>query len=434
MFEKIINKAEGLNADLTTWRRDFHKHAESGWTEFRTSSIIAKHLEDLGYEILLGKEIINEKDRMGLPSKEQLDKHYKRALEDGGLEKYMKKMKGGFTGVVGVLKCGPGPVIGMRFDIDAVEMIESTDPTRRAVKEGYSSINDEAMHSCGHDGHAAMGMGVAKILAGLKDELNGTIKIVFQPAEEGVRGAKSVVTSGILDDVDFMLASHLGSGTPVGNFTCGRGNFLATEKFDVTFTGKASHAGGSPENGRNALLAAANAIVNLYAITRHSDGPTRINVGKIVAGSGRNVIAPKAHLVVETRGQTTELSEFMYSKAKKILENCADMYDCELSIKSMGSAKSGQSDKELASYVCEIAQKSGLFDQIEMDRGKGGGSEDFTYMMERVQSNGGLATFMGIGADLGGWSHHTDYFDIDETSLVKGTAIFSLAVYEKLRV
>jgi len=122
----------------------------------------------------------------------------------------------------------------------------------------------------------------------------------------------------------------------------------------------------------------------------------------------------------------------MYDKAIKILENCAEMYECELNIKSMGSAKSGNSDQELAEYVCEIAKETNLFDKLELKRGKGGGSEDYTYMMERVQSQGGLATFMGLGADLGGWSHHTDHFDINEEALVKGVAIFSLVAYKKL--
>ncbi|MFP4457522.1 MAG: amidohydrolase [Clostridia bacterium] len=431
-MDKIITLAENLFDYVQMWRRDFHKYAEAAWREYRTSSLIAKELEELGYKVLLGEEIIKKEERMGLPDEKDLKEHYQRALKQGAIEKYTEKMKYGLTGVVGILDCGPGPIIGMRFDIDAVEMDESHDPSRRAVKEGFASVNEGAMHSCGHDGHAAIGLGVAKVLSKIKDELKGTIKLVFQPAEEGVRGAKSVVYSGLLDDVDYMLASHLGSGTPVGVLSCGRGNFLATEKFDATFVGKASHAGGSPENGNNALIAAANAIMNLYAITRHSDGPTRINVGKIIAGSGRNVIAPKAHLVVETRGQTTQLSEFMYNKAMKILENSAAMYDCELSIKSMGSAKSGSSDQKLAEYVCDIAKDTNLFTSLELKRGKGGGSEDYTYMMERVQSKGGLATFMGLGADLGGWSHHTDHFDIDEEALVKGVAIFSLFAQKKL--
>ena len=431
-MDKIITLSENTLDYVKKWRRSFHKYAEAAWREYRTSSLIAKELKDLGYKILLGEDIIDKDERMGLPDEKELKEHYKRALEQGALEEYAEKMKYGLTGVVGILDCGPGPVIGMRFDIDAVEMDESQDPSRRAVKEEFASVNEGAMHSCGHDGHAAIGLGVAKVLSEIKDELKGTIKLVFQPAEEGVRGAKSVVFSGILDDVDYMLASHLGSGVPVGALSCGRGNFLATEKFDATFIGRASHAGGSPENGKNALIAAANAVMNLYAITRHSDGPTRVNVGKLIAGSGRNVIAPKAKLVVETRGQTTELSKFMYDKAIKILENCAEMYECELNIKSMGSAKSGNSDQELAEYVCEIAKETNLFDKLELKRGKGGGSEDYTYMMERVQSQGGLATFMGLGADLGGWSHHTDHFDINEEALVKGVAIFSLVAYKKL--
>jgi aminobenzoyl-glutamate utilization protein A len=433
MIKDIIKYSKENENKVVQWRRDFHKYAESGWTEFRTTSIIAKHLEDLGYEIHLGEKIIKKDARMGLPSDKELKKHFVRAKEQGAIEKYLPAMEGGFTGVVGVLNLGPGPVIGMRFDIDAVDMKESDNPDRRAVKEGYVSINDEAMHSCGHDGHAAIGMGVAEVIMKIKDKLSGTIKLIFQPAEEGVRGALSLVEAGVVDDVTHLFASHLGSGTPTGSLACGRGNFLATNKFDAFFKGVASHAGGSPQKGENALVAAANAVMNLYAITRNSDGPTRVNVGRMSAGSGRNVIAPNAHLAIETRGQTTELSEFMYEKAMRILEHSAKMHGCEVEIKAMGGAQSASSNQELAERVKIVAEKSKMFKLIDVSQGKGGGSEDYTYMMKRVQSNGGQATFMGLGADLGGWAHHTELFDIDEKALVQGVSMFSLMAYDILQ-
>ncbi len=429
MVEAIVSRIE---QNVVEWRRDFHKYAESAWTEFRTTSIIAQHLEQLGYEIQLGKDILKDEDRMGLPSETELSEHYQRAMNQGAIEKYLPSTKGGFTGVVGILRCGEGPVVGMRFDIDAVDMKESDSADHRPVKEGFASVNDSAMHSCGHDGHAAIGMGVAVVLAELKEQLKGTVKLVFQPAEEGVRGAKAIVGSGILDDVDYMFASHLGSGTPTGILACGRGNFLATDKFDVFFTGAPAHAGGAPQKGNNALLAAATAVVNLYAIPRNSNGATRINIGRFNAGTGRNVIAPSAHLAVETRGQTTELSQYMYNYALRILENAAAMHGCSIKLKAMGGAQSGKSDEKLVQRVYEVAQKSNIFSEIYTEPGRGGGSEDYTYMMTRVQENGGLATFMGIGADLGGWAHHTAEFDIDEAALSKGVQIFSLMALDIL--
>jgi len=111
------------------------------------------------------------------------------------------------------------------------------------------------------------------------------------------------------------------------------GYYSATQKFDAIIKGKPSHAGGRPEEGNNALLAASTAVLNLYAIPRHSEGYTRINVGKLTAGTGRNVICADAHLLVETRGETTELDEHMYEKAIKVLNSSAVMYDCNIEIK-----------------------------------------------------------------------------------------------------
>ncbi|QOR35940.1 amidohydrolase [Clostridium sp. 'deep sea'] len=429
-IEAIVKRIENR---VVEWRRDIHKHAESAWTEFRTTTIIAKHLTDLGYEVHLGKEILKAEDRMGLPSEKELEMHYERAKQQGAIEQFLPQTKGGFTGVVGILRCGEGPTVGMRFDIDAVDMKETDAENHRPVIEGFASVNDKAMHSCGHDGHASIGMGVAVVLAELKDSLKGTVKLVFQPAEEGVRGAKAMVNAGVVDDVDYMLASHLGSGTPTGNLACGRGNFLATDKFDVFFKGAPAHAGGAPQKGDNALLAAATAVVNLYAIPRNSGGATRINIGRFNAGSGRNVIAPSAHLAVETRGQTTELSQYMYNYAIRVLENAAAMHGCTIEVKAMGGAQSGQSDEKLANRVMKVAQRTDLFSNISALPGKGGGSEDFTYMMSRVQQNGGMATFMGIGADLGGWAHHTADFDFDESALPKAISIFSLMAFDILK-
>lgn len=430
MIKRIEEIANQLEPQLIADRRDFHKHAESGWTEFRTASLIARRLHDLGFEVKLGREVVSEADRMGVPADDVLERHYQRAVAQGGDPEFLPALRGGFTGVVGILRCGEGPVIGMRFDIDAVDMKESDSPEHRPVKEGFASVNPEAMHSCGHDGHAAIGLGVAATLAQIKDQLRGTIKLVFQPAEEGVRGAKAIVSSGILDDVQYMLASHLGSGTPFGNVAGGRGSFLATSKFDAFITGAPAHAGGKPEGGHNALLAAATAVLNLYAIPRHSKGATRINVGRLNAGTGRNVIPPSAHLAIETRGLTSELEEHMYNYAIRVLENAAAMHGCTVTFKAMGGAKSGESNPELVERVRKVAQTISDFTNVNPGLAGGGGSEDFTYMMERVQQNGGQATFISIGADINGAGHHTAEFDFDERALRGAVKLFVATAWD----
>jgi aminobenzoyl-glutamate utilization protein A len=225
--------------------------------------------------------------------------------------------------------------------------------------------------------------------------------------------------------VDYLVGHHLYSSWELGELAGGMGGYLATTKFDARLTGQPAHAAGEPHRGRNALLAAATAVLNLYAIPRHRHGVTRINVGRLAAGSGRNVIPAEAQLVLETRGATAELNDYMYERAKEILEAAAAMYGCALELTQMGSAASGSSDRTLADRIESIARQVGGFAIREPE--ESGGSEDFTYMMARVQEQGGLATNVGIGANLGGWGHHTGRLDIDERALSKAAVLLSVA-------
>ena len=430
-MSNITKEASQLADKLIGLRRDFHRHAESGFIEYRTASIVAATLTELGYEVKIGSECQVAAERMGLPSQEELDLQYIRALEQGAISPYVEKMQGGMTAVVGILHCGDGPVVGMRFDMDAVDMPETT--KYRAALEGFNSLNSFAMHSCGHDSHTAIGLGVAELLMAHKDELKGTVKLIFQPAEEGVRGAKSIVSSGILDDVKYLLAGHVASGSPVGTIYPGRNGMLATYKLDAIFRGAPAHAGGQPQAGRNALLAGASAVTSLLAIPRHSGGATRINIGRFNSGTGRNVIPDEAHLALETRGATSELNQFVYDYAIRILENTALMHGCELEIKAMGGAKNAFSDEALMQIVGRVANELGCFKEVMTEAGGGGGSEDYTYMMERVQANGGLATFIGIGAMSSGGGHHTSEFDIDESCIDTSAALFTAVALDIMK-
>jgi len=434
MYDKIQSFVEGIEEKIIDYRRDFHKYPESGWTEFRTASIIARKLKDLGYEVKIGREVIDEENRMGLPTDEVLEKKYKRAKSQGADLEFIEAVKDGFTGVVGILDNGEGPTVAMRFDIDAVEVSESSSPEHIPFKEGFSSINENVMHACGHDGHAAIGLGVAETLMEIRDSFNGKIKLIFQPAEEGVRGGKAVVASGILDDVDYIIGGHIGvKAEGSGELYCGAGGFLATSKFDAYFTGVPSHAGASPEKGNNAMLAAATALLNLNAIPRHSEGVTRINVGKLTSGTGRNVIPANAHMMIETRGETSELNNYMREKAEKILRCSADMYDVKLRIKPMGGAESSDSDEELMQRVKKLAPHIKEFTKILEDKISIGGSEDFSYMMKRVQANGGKALYMLFGSNLKA-SHHHHEFDFNERDLKNAVKMFSILAFDILKV
>ena len=215
---KIIAAAEALEEKLVAQRRDFHKYAETGWLEMRTSSIIARKLTEMGYPVLIGKDVCLDEARMGLPEAEVLEENYRRAIAQGADPEFVQQTRGGFTGVIATLDCGEGPTLALRFDIDALGVFESDDADHRPAAGGYRSVNEGMMHACGHDGHATIGLGIAEVLMGIKDKLHGTIKLIFQPAEEGVRGAKSIVAAGHLDDVDYCIGSHI----------FGRGDYPAT--------------------------------------------------------------------------------------------------------------------------------------------------------------------------------------------------------------
>jgi len=439
---RIEALAKAAEPQLIYDRRDFHKHAESGWTEFRTASLVAQRLTGLGFKVLSGKDVCSSEARMGLPPDDMLESHWDRAQHETSDPVFLESMRGGLTGVVGTLSNGNGPTIGLRFDIDALNLLESSDATHRPTAEGFSSIHENVCHACGHDGHAAIGLGIASLFSELKDEIRGTIKLIFQPAEEGVRGALSMVAAGVVDDVDLLLGHHLVTGSAVGEIFPGMSGYAATRKIDITFQGAPAHAGGSPEGGHNALLAAANAVVNLYALPRHSDGFTRINVGKLSAGSGRNVIPAEATLVAEVRGETTELCDSMYNRAMTVIESAAAMYGCTSSIRAMGGAGTGHSDETLANRVQSIASR--IPDTTFLAMAKMGGSEDFTEMMNRVQANGGLATNIGIGADFYGTHHgnadrghvlpaHTGIYDIDESALPFATRVLTAIAFDLMK-
>ena len=433
MYQKIIEAADAVTPKLILRRRDFHKYAEPGWQEMRTSSIIARQLTELGYEVLVGEQVCLRSARMGVPAEAVLENAYQRALEQGADEEFVKATRGGMTGVIGILRCGEGPTVALRFDIDALGVYESEDEDHFPAAEGFASVNSGVMHACGHDGHAVSGLGVAQVLMQIKEQLHGTVKLIFQPSEEGVRGAKSIVEKGHLDDVDFFLGAHTTAADAEGSdVTPGSTGALATGKYDVVFTGRAAHAGGEPHLGRNALQAAAAAVMSLYGIPRHGAGASRINVGKLVAGSGRNVIADEAFMELEVRGVSTEINDYMCHHAMQILEHTAAMYECTVEIREMGGAEAMFCTPELMERVAKIsAEKLGLkvSENLLEDMG---GSEDVSYMTNRVQKNGGQATFIRVRSPQKAGAHNRKY-DFDESYIPKSIKIFCATVYDLMK-
>lgn len=317
--------------------------------------------------------------------------------------------------------------------MDALDLNEELTDQHRPHAEGFSSCNPKMMHACGHDGHTAIGLGLARILKQYQSQLAGRIKIIFQPAEEGTRGAKSMAEAGVVDDVDFFVAIHIGTGVPKGELVCGSNSFLATTKFDVTYHGKAAHSGAKPEEGKNALIAAAQATLGLYGIPRHSQGSSRINVGVLNAGIGRNVIPNHALMKIETRGETNEINEFMYQQAINIIEGAAKMQNIKADIKLMGAAQSSHSSPQWVDFIARLAQnKIPELTSVVKNRPEAAGSEDATYFMERTKTLGGQATYMIFGTELSA-GHHNERFDFDENVMavaVKTLATIALSLPE----
>lgn len=415
------NKALALK--LSAWRRDFHQYPETGFLEMRTASIVASTLDKLGFDLQLGKEVMSEAHCMGKPGESETKKHLKWAMDHGAIKEYLPHFEDGFTGIVATFDTGKaGPAIAFRVDMDALDINEKSDESHFPAKAGFSSKIPSKMHACGHDAHTAIGLGLATMIAENKEELHGKIKLIFQPAEEGTRGAKSMVEASVVNDVDYFIASHIGMGIPHRHFTAANNGFLATSKLDITFHGQSSHAGAKPEEGNNALLAAAAAALNIYAISRHSDGASRINVGEMHAGSGRNIIPGQAQLKVETRGQTTEINEYTRKQVEAVVEGAARMYQNEYKIEVVGEARSSFCSRELAEKLNTCAQEHPMIEKSNLESSQVSGSEDATFFMEEVQKNGGLATYCIFGTELAA-GHHNEKFDIDEETLLPAAEI-----------
>ena len=408
-----------LEREMIRIRRDLHRYPEAAWTEFRTSSLVAERLERLGYKPRVGKSLIDEEAVMGRPSEEEITGHIKRAVMQGGNEGWIREM-GSWPGVVADLDTGkPGPTVALRFDMDCVDVDEDASPDHRPASANFASLNPNLMHACGHDAHTAIGLGVAEVLIAKESLLKGgKVRLIFQPGEEGCRGAWAMTQGGVVDDVDYFLAMHIGGGVPSGVFGINSLGYLATAKFDAHFTGTPAHAAGAPHMGRNALLAAAAATLGLHSIAPHSAGDMRINVGVLQAGTGRNVIPGTALMKVETRGETQEVADYVYERAVAVLNGAAVMYGVSVELTKAGQGTTAAGDEGLSRRAAEAVRELHIFDDVQ-ETVRVGGSEDATWMMRRVQERGGQAVYMALGSDIAA-PHHNGKFDVDERSMLKG--------------
>lgn len=427
MEKAILQTAAEAAPRAIAYRRDFHKHPEMAYQECRTASIVARRCADLGLRVEVGPTVMKAESRLGLPAEEELEAAYRRAEREGADPAFLPATRGGFTGVVAHLETGrPGPVVALRADMDALPIEEAECEEHRPVREGFRSVHPGTMHACGHDGHTAIGLGVVEVLAAHRSQLSGTYRFIFQPGEEGGRGAVPMVDAGVVEGVDYFLGIHLGLGVPSGVIYPAVGDFLASTKMDVLFRGAPAHAAGNPERGRNALLGAAQALQGLYAISRHGEGDSRVNVGVLRGGSGRNVIPDSAYMQLEVRGETDTVEAYMVRRAEAIIQGAAVAHELESTIKVAGRTTTAACDEALAQEVAAAAALvPGLRASAEVLRA--GGSEDATFLMRRVQAQGGLATFVGIGSESPD-GHHTRRFDLQEGDIANAIAMVALTM------
>jgi len=402
----IIKNASKVEQKVIEWRHDIHQHPELGNREFRTAELVAKHLQSLGLEV---------------------------------------KTKVGVTGVVGVLKGDkPGPVIALRADMDGLPVEEKNNlPYISKAKGVYNGKETPVMHACGHDGHVAILMGVAEVLAGMKKELKGTVKFIFQPAEEGSPkgeegGAELMVKEGALENpkVDAIFGLHMNAQVEVGKITYRPGGMLAgVGDMKITVTGKPSH-GAEPWSSVDPIVVSAQIINNLQTIVSRNvnitENPAVVTIGAINGGNRSNIISEKVEMLGTVRTLSNRDEKLVYNRIKQVVEKTAESAGATAKLELPYSAhypvtfnNEALTDKMLASL-----QKSAGKENVQLVPAETG-SEDFSFFAQKVP---GLFFFIGglpKGADPAkSGPHHTPEFIIDDTAFKLGIITFCNLVFD----
>jgi len=392
MNKDVLTDIENIEEQVIEWRRYFHQNPELSNREFKTAEKIEQHLRSLGFEV------------------------------QTGIAK---------TGVVGILKGDqPGKVVALRADIDALPVTERNDlPFKSEVKSTFLDTETGVMHACGHDTHIAILMGVAEVLSAHKDKIKGTIKFIFQPAEEGPPpgeegGAKLMIKEGVLKnpDVDVIFGLHINSGTPVGTIKYKSGGTMAAvERFVVTVKGKQTH-GSAPWSGVDPILISAKIIDGFQTIISREaplvEEAAVITVGKITSGVRFNIIPETAEMIGTVRTLDPKMRELIMRRMNEMARDIAKAYGGEASIEWQNNTVVTYNDPELTSQMLPTLQEiAGPENVITMNATTGG--EDFSYFQEIVP---GFYFFLG-GMTPGNTSyypHHTPDFLIDDSGLLLG--------------
>ena len=393
----FLKQAEELFPYTQAMRRDFHMHPELGYNEIRTGGIVAKELESLGIEVTKGV---------------------------------------GKTGVVGFLEGSkPGPTILLRFDMDALPINEETGAE-------YSSQNPGVMHACGHDGHTAIGLTVAKILNQHKDQLKGNIKFCFQPSEEGtngeeIGGALMMMRDGVLEGpkVEKTLSLHLWNDKPLGWLHVAEGPVMAgADLFNVKITGKGGH-GAAPETTIDPIVCAAQMITAIQSVVARNVEPLKpavISVTTVHSGTAFNIIPQTAELGGTIRTFEPAVRKMVHERLNQIVHNTAQAMGCQVEFLIKQITAPVINNGDVAASVLESAQA--VFPQTSVDNNQylTMGAEDMGWMQEKAD---GCYFFVGsANAEKNlNYNHHHPKFDFDERALVSGVALMASAAVDLLK-
>lgn len=381
--------------ELVTLRRDIHREPEPGWAEFISTARLAKYFRRAGFEVRYGPEFIRD-DLIRGRDMAETRRGIARAKAAGIDAETLERM-GSIPGLLAVWDSGrPGKTVAIRVELDAVYVDEPKTAGHIPAEKGFASRRRGLMHACGHDAHQAAAAHLARFVHANAGRLDGKVMFLCQPAEEGSRGAYPIVQSGALDGVDVLLCAHVAVDIPAGTVVAAPEKFLCTTKIDLEFTGTPSHAGMQPQLGRNALLAAANVAVNLMALPRHADGMTRVNVGSLHAGEGRNIVPSHAVMEVEVRGENEAINRDLAREALERASGMAAAFGVKLRHSIVGEAVDFVPDDSIAQLITVCARRARYCRTIEPEHAANS-SDDGTLLMRRVQEQGGRAGYFMVG-------------------------------------
>lgn len=402
-------ETEQLQDFLIAVRRDLHKYPESGWCEFRTTAVIAGYLRDFGYRIHFLSDLIEPDSMLGNTADLKAEKE--RAVSEGADPELVNRLK--CTGLIATIESGkPGENYGFRFDIDAVSVGESSSADHLPAKYGFRSVHENVSHACGHDGHTALGIALARYIAGSIASLSGRFTLVFQPAEEGCRGAYSLRDLKLIRETDQFYAFHLGICAGNYEIVLAPDNFLVSTKFKVEIFGRSAHAGIEPEKGINALHCAALIAVRIFELGK--SGPSsRTNIGNFISGNAQNVISDYVSFNGECRDATEEQNNGLMKRIYDITEEICSQFHAGYKITVTGQACGIHNSPEQSVHVEKAAASSGL--KI-IESAHFNACEDCGHLIKAIQDEGKSAGYYILGNSIRG-RHHSPEFDLDENSL-----------------